>query len=66
VTLLGRTKKDASEVSRTLPLTFLAPDIVEAILEGRQPVGLTLHQLKRIPVLPVRWDDQHRRLGLRS
>jgi hypothetical protein len=44
-------------------LAFLAPDIVEAILDGRQPIGLTPRQLKRIGALPCRWDDQRRRLG---
>jgi hypothetical protein len=29
-------------VCRLLPLPCLAPDIVEAILEGRQPKGLRL------------------------
>lgn len=55
--------RDPGEVSRTLPLAFLAPDIVEAILEGRQPVELTPRHLKRIGVLPIRWQDQRRRLG---
>jgi len=32
-------------VCRLLPLTCLAPDIVEAILEGRQPKGLRLAEL---------------------
>jgi DNA invertase Pin-like site-specific DNA recombinase len=63
---LGRQNhRDAGEVSRTLPLAFLAPDIVEAILESRQPIGLTPRQLKRIGDLPRRWDDQRRRLGFR-
>jgi hypothetical protein len=33
---------------------FLAPDIVEVGLEGRQPIGLTPRQLKRIAALPER------------
>ena len=35
-------KINASYVGRVLRLTLLAPDIVEAILDGRQPAGLTL------------------------
>ena len=61
--LARQTNRDPGEISRTLPLAFLAPDIVEAILEGRQPVGLTPHQLKRIGTLPRRWNDQRRLLG---
>jgi site-specific DNA recombinase len=57
--------RDVAEVSRSLPLAFLAPDIVEAVLDGRQPINLTPRQLKRIPTLPRRWDDQRRRLGFR-
>lgn len=40
--LAAAEKINASYVSRILRLTLLAPDVVEAILDGRQPVGMTL------------------------
>ena len=40
-------KIDRAYVSRLLDLTLLAPDIREAILEGRQPRGLHLEELTR-------------------
>ena len=51
------------DVSRILPLGFLAPDIIEAILAGRQPIELTASGLKRIRDLPVLWSEQRRVLG---
>ena len=51
------------EVSRVLPLAYLAPDIVEAILEGRQPIELTAQRLKRIGSLPRAWPAQRALLG---
>jgi len=39
-----------------LRLTLLAPVIVEAILDGRQPPELTLAALMR--PFPVEWDRQ--------
>jgi site-specific DNA recombinase len=53
----------ASEVSRILPLAFLAPDIVRAILAGDQPVTLIAERLKRLPSLPFDWATQRRLLG---
>jgi hypothetical protein len=53
----------ASEISRLLPLAFLAPDIVEAILAGRQPPELTIRHLKRSDNLPLDWDHQSKALG---
>jgi hypothetical protein len=58
--------RDVGEVSRALPLAFLAPDIVDAILHGRQAIELTPRQLLRIGTLPHRWDDQRRRLGCQN
>jgi hypothetical protein len=37
-------------------MTLLAPDIVESILDGRQPTKVTLAVLMR-PV-PVAWEEQ--------
>ena len=54
---------DASDVGRNIQLAFLAPDIVEAILAGRQPVELTARRLRRIGALPLEWDRQRRHLG---
>lgn len=48
----------ASEISRLLPLAFLAPDIVEAIMAGRQPPELTARHLMRFDNLPLDWDHQ--------
>ena len=45
-----------SFVNRLLRLTLLAPDIVEAILEGRQPKGMQLQDLTH--ALPSRWHEQ--------
>jgi hypothetical protein len=39
-----------------LRLTLLAPALVEAILDGRQPDGLTLRQL--LEPLPASWAEQ--------
>ena len=43
---------------RVLRLTLLAPDIIEAILSGRQPAEMTLAVLMRR--FPVRWTEQRK------
>ncbi len=48
-------------VSRIMRLAFLAPDIVEAILDGCQPADLELERLMKC--IPVSWDAQRRALG---
>ena len=47
-----------------LRLTLLAPDIVEAILDGRQPVQLQLPRL--LEPFPVEWRRQRAAPGLSS
>ena len=44
-----------------LPLTCLAPDIIEAILDGRQPKGLRLAEM--LGNGPLGWIEQRERLG---
>ncbi len=54
---------DLGDVSRILPLAFLAPDIVEAIAKNKQPEDLTAHRLKRIAKLPLDWQQKRALLG---
>lgn len=55
--LARRFKVDASYVSRIMRLTLLAPDIVEAILWGREPSGLSLAVLTKS--LSTSWKMQN-------
>jgi len=48
-------------VSRILRCAFLPPDIVEAILEGRQPPQLTVEKLRL--GAPLLWAEQRKRFG---
>ena len=50
-------------VRRLLRFAYLAPDIVEAIVEGRQPRTLTVKLL--LQGTPLDWYDQHAAFGLR-
>ena len=54
--LAAAEKINSSYVSRLLRLTLLSPDIVEAILDGRQPEGMTLTGL--MEPFPVEWERQ--------
>ena len=56
-----REKINKSYVSRVLRLTLLAPQIVEAILDGRQAEGVTLRGL--MEPFPVEWHGQRVALG---
>jgi site-specific DNA recombinase len=43
---------------RSARLNFLAPDIVTAIMEGRQPIERTARSPVRVVELPTEWDEQ--------
>ena len=64
--LAKHSSMDASNVTRYLPLAFLAPDIVEAIYIGTQPVDLNVERLKEIGPIPAEWAQQRRLLGFES
>lgn len=55
----GYTERYACKILR---LAHLAPDIVEAILDGKQPADLTLHKVNKTP-LPSDWQAQREALG---
>jgi site-specific DNA recombinase len=52
-----------SYFTRLVRLSYLAPDITRAILEGRQPRGLTADKLLVQSRLPLAWHDQRTVLG---
>jgi hypothetical protein len=64
--IAGREGINESDVGRQIQLAFLAPDIIEAILNGRQPIDLTAGRLRRLRALPQEWDHQRRILGFPS
>ena len=61
--IAGHCNRDENDISRFMQLAFLAPDIVEAILIGKQPPELTTETLKRLKVLPRSWENQRQVLG---
>jgi site-specific DNA recombinase len=52
-----------SYVGRLVPLAFLAPDIVESVLAGTQPVHVTTELLTKRVDLPIDWTEQASLLG---
>jgi site-specific DNA recombinase len=51
-------------VGRLIGLAFLAPDIVESIVQGRQPTSLTAEALTRRIELPLEWRSQKAALNI--
>ena len=54
--LAAAEKINASYLCRVLRLTLLAPEMVESILDGRQPEGMTLPAL--MDPFPTEWERQ--------
>ncbi len=53
--------KDPSYIARIVRLAALAPDITQAILDGREPDGLSY--MKLVKVLSHDWEEQRKALG---
>ena len=61
--LAARASVSTRYVRRLLRLAFLAPAIIEAVLEGRQPAELTAQRLLTRTALPLSWAAQKTALG---
>jgi hypothetical protein len=61
--LAKREKVSPSYFTRLVRLSYLAPDIIQAILDGRQPCDLTADKLLAHSRLPLGWHEQRTALG---
>jgi site-specific DNA recombinase len=61
--LAKRERVSPSYFTRLVRLSYLAPDITEAILDGRQPRDLTADNLLAHSRLPLAWREQRTVLG---
>ena len=52
-----------SYFTRLVRLSYLAPDIIQAILDGRQPRDLNADKLLLHSRLPLAWNEQRTALG---
>jgi hypothetical protein len=62
--IAAREKINKSYMSRVLRLTLLAPEIVEAVLDGRQPPEMTLRVL--LKGFPVGWENQRSNTSVKT
>jgi site-specific DNA recombinase len=59
--LAKATKLEPRYINALLRVAFLAPEIVEAVIDGRQPPDLTLGSLTG--ALPMSWQQQKKRIS---
>ncbi|MEG3637689.1 hypothetical protein [Magnetococcus sp. PR-3] len=62
--LAEREGVERSMMARVLRLTILAPDIIEAILDGRVPETFSLESLRES--IPLLWSEQREKWGFTS
>ncbi len=59
-----RIKTNANYITALLRISFLAPDIIAAVLDGRHPTTLTARNfITKTHTLPREWSRQRRHLG---
>lgn len=56
--LANEQRQAGRDITRTMYLAFLAPDIIEAIAHGEQPVGMGVRRLVAMSPLPMDWAEQ--------
>jgi hypothetical protein len=61
--IAARERCSVRKVNMTISLAFLAPDLVQAAVEGRLPRGIGI---ARLCDPPAEWSRQYRVLGLAS
>ncbi|HEY6432370.1 MAG TPA: hypothetical protein VIZ17_10350, partial [Acetobacteraceae bacterium] len=61
--LAQRTNLNRTYMTLLLRLSWLAPDITQAILQGHQPPTLTADKLARTTRIPLDWRAQRELLG---
>jgi DNA invertase Pin-like site-specific DNA recombinase len=55
---------DHADAKNLIPLSYLAPSIIEDLMAGRQPVDLNARRLKSLAYnLPLDWSEQRQLLG---
>ncbi len=59
--LAASLKLDKSYVCKILGMVNLAPDIIQTVLDGEEPDGFTLKELRK--GVPLLWEDQRKHFG---
>ena len=62
--LAAEQRQGGRDITRTMYLAFLAPDIIETIARGEQPVGMGVRRLVAMSPLPMDWVEQRKVIGL--
>jgi hypothetical protein len=62
--IAAETKLDERYVDQIIPLAFLAPDVLEMVLQGRQSLDMTLKDLSSCVAFD--WETQRQRIAARA